>query len=308
VSRPYLTTRRWVREKFAEWGRGHPLWESKVLGNFPTQADNALISLAWIEAAARRVPTTPGAELTAGLDVAGPGEDETVLVVADGPTVVAVRAWTMADPRGEVVAALAPYKDRLVRVNVDSAGIGYYLGMHLEDLDYPVGLVNVGQAPSDPPKYANLKAEFYWQLRMRFQDGDVAGIRDERTIGQLAGILYRHDARGRITIESKEDARKRGVKSPDRAEAVMLAFASSALGWRMVSDDDDFAEGDRPTRPLMQQLQAVLPFELPSDLEETLGTCSDCLHFQATDGDSGRCTLRRLLTNAREIACGELLA
>jgi len=41
---------------------------------------------------------------------------------------------------------------------------------------------------------------------------------------QVASILYEHDARGRVAIERKEDARKRGVKTPDRAEAVMLAF------------------------------------------------------------------------------------
>ena len=42
---------------------------------------------------------------------------------------------------------------------------------------------------------------------------------------QLASIRYRHNARGQVVIESKEEARKRGVRSPDRAEAVMLAFA-----------------------------------------------------------------------------------
>src|SRR6266850_6112471 len=46
--RPYLTTRRWVKEKFHEWGLGHPLWESRVLGNFPKQSQDALISLTWL--------------------------------------------------------------------------------------------------------------------------------------------------------------------------------------------------------------------------------------------------------------------
>jgi hypothetical protein len=47
---------------------------------------------------------------------------------------------------------------------------------------------------------------------------------DETTVGQLAGILYEIDSQGRIKIESKEDARKRGVPSPDRADALMLAL------------------------------------------------------------------------------------
>jgi hypothetical protein len=69
----------------------------------------------------------------------------------------------------------------------------------------------------------------YWGLRLRAQDGDLAGLTDERTIAQLAGIRYSHNSRGQVVIESKEDARKRGVRSPDRAEAVMLAFAETKL-------------------------------------------------------------------------------
>src|SRR5262249_2838956 len=131
--RPYLVTRRWVREKWHEWGAGHPLWEARVLGQFPTQAEDALISLAWLEEADCRPAMPTGGSLRAGIDVAGPGEDETVLVIADGPSILTLKTWTKSDPRGELVAALAAYKERLETVNVDSAGIGHYLGKHLED-------------------------------------------------------------------------------------------------------------------------------------------------------------------------------
>src|SRR5437016_7154234 len=62
--RPYLVTRRWVREKFSEWGPGHPLWEARVLGQFPTQAEDALISLAWLEAARSEEHTSELQSLT----------------------------------------------------------------------------------------------------------------------------------------------------------------------------------------------------------------------------------------------------
>jgi hypothetical protein len=224
--RPYLTTRRWVREKHREWGPGHPLWEARVLGCFPAQSEDALLSLAWLEAA-RSSGQQPATDepLRAGLDVAGPGEDETVLTVRRGARILLHRAWPHSDPRGEVVAALAPFRGQLESVNVDSAGIGWYIYLHLKDSGFPAQPVNVGEAATDPEKYANLKAELYWGLRLRAQEGAIAGLTDERAIGQLAGIRYRHNARGQVVIESKEDARKRGVKSPDRAESIMLAFA-----------------------------------------------------------------------------------
>jgi phage terminase large subunit len=221
---PYLTTRRWVKEKYLEWGPEHPLWQSRVLGNFPTQSEDALLSLSWLEAAKYREMADEG-PFHAGVDVAGPGEDETVVCVRRGSRILLTKAFGGREPRGEVVAALLPYKSQLVTVNVDSVGIGYYMAQHLKDEGLPMREVNVGERPSDTEKYVNRKAELYWGLRERVEDGDMGGLSDERMIAQLAGIRYSHNSRGQIVIESKEEARKRGVKSPDRAEALMLAFA-----------------------------------------------------------------------------------
>jgi phage terminase large subunit len=215
--RPYLTTRRWVRDKFYEWGPGHPLWDSRVLGNFPSQAEDALIPLAWLEKC-QQSDSTVGVSLSldskklrAGLDVAGPGEDETVLVVRDGPWIIFTKVWMQADPRGEVVAALKQFAGRLEVINVDSAGIGWNMYTHLNDIFPGIAHpINVGESPHDSEKYANLKAELYWGLRMRAQAGDLIGYLDEKLVGQLAGIRYKHNARGQIVIESKEEARKRG--------------------------------------------------------------------------------------------------
>jgi hypothetical protein len=187
------------------------------------QAEDALLSLTWLEQAKLR--TEGEGELGAGIDVAGPGEDETVLCLRCGPKIITLRAWANHDPRGDVLSALLPYKGRLKAVNVDSVGIGYYMAQHLKDHGLPVREINVAEGARDSEKYSNRKAELYWDFRMRAQAGDLAGLTDERAIGQLAGLRYSHNSRGQVVIESKQDARKRGVKSPDRAEAIMLAFA-----------------------------------------------------------------------------------
>lgn len=220
--RRYLTTRRWAKEKYFEWGPGHPLWESRVLGNFPLQSEDALLSLTWLEQAKLR--TEGEREVWAGVDVAGPGESETVLCVRRGPRIVLLQAWAK-DSRGAVLAALGRFKSELKGINVDSVGVGEYFGKHLRDQGMPVNEVNVGQSAREAEKFSNLKAELYWNLRLRAESGNIAGLTDEKAIAQLASIRYSHNSRGQVVIESKEDARKRGVKSPDRAEAIMLAFA-----------------------------------------------------------------------------------
>ena len=225
---PYLTTRQWVKEKYREWGPGHPLWESRVMGNFPADDPQALIPLQYAEQARLRqvVAADVGELFEAGIDVADGGDNETVVCVRQGSRIVRMQAWAQRDPRGEVAAALAPYKSRLASVKVDKVGVGAYFEKHLSDLGYKTMGVNVGEAPYNTERFANLKAELYWGLRERFQQGDICGALDERTIAQLSTIRYELTSRGQIAIESKEKMAKRGVKSPDRAEALMLAFAA----------------------------------------------------------------------------------
>jgi phage terminase large subunit len=226
LRRPYLVTRRWVYEKYWTWGEKSALWQARVRGQFPEQAEDSLFSLAWLEAAKNRPGADdPKVKLAVGIDVGGPGEDETVVTIRGGGSILVQKTWPQQDPRGEVAAFLAPYRRRIDEVNIDSAGIGHYFAKHFEDLGYKVNFVNVGEALSDSEHYSNLKAELYWGLRQRFENGDVAGLLDEVTISQLAAIRYRHNARGQVMIESKDEARKRGVKSPDRAESLLLAFA-----------------------------------------------------------------------------------
>lgn len=228
---PYLTRKRWVYERYYEWGPGHPLWESRVLGNFAKQAPDALLSLDWLEKAAIREGKVEG-KCRAGLDVAGPGEDETVLTVTCGSTILLQKSWPIPDPRGEVIRELTPFRDRLEVLNVDCIGVGWGIYLHMKDMKLPAIPINICERSSDPELFADCKAEFYWGLRQRFQQGDVCGLigeeqtLTEETIAQLAGIRWKTNPRGQIEIESKEDAKKRGVKkSPDKAESVMLAYA-----------------------------------------------------------------------------------
>jgi hypothetical protein len=229
--RPYLVDRQWVYDRYHEWGEAHPLWQSRVRGQFPLQSDDALLSLAWLEAAAdRRSAYTPGVSTQAGVDVAGPGDDETVLCIRQGDAILHLEAFAQADARGPVIAALKPWLRRgLDAVNVDSAGLGHYYGLALEDADLPVVPVNVGESPTNDKakeKFTNLRAQVFWSFREWAAEGMLAGLTDRTAIAQLAGIRYEHDVKGHIKIEKKEDARKRGAKSPDRAEAVVLAFWS----------------------------------------------------------------------------------
>lgn len=232
--RPYLTQRRWVLEKYLQWGPDNPLFQAKVLGDFPDQDEFSLVALAWIEAAVEERLVDPATDLRtyAGVDVAGPGKDNTVLTLRRGPNVIfGPKRYPMADARGPVAKDLAPFKAELSgerggALNIDEIGIGYHFMTHFRDLGFNVRGVNVAETARNSERFANVKAELYWGLRERFKAGDVGNLRDEEAQGQLAGLRWFANARGQIEMESKKDmAKKRGLPSPDSAESVMLAFA-----------------------------------------------------------------------------------
>ena len=226
---PSLTSPRWVKERYLVWGLESPLFQTRVLGNFPPQSEFSLFSLNWLEAAqAREAIPKDDDPLVCGIDVAAGGECETVAVLRKGPRILEMKCWQDQDPRQQIRSFLQPYKDK-VEINIDSCGVGYYMGLWFEDLGFHVQHINVGEAAQkmrlDGDQFANLKAQLYWDLRIRMESGEVANLYDEMTIAQLSSIQWKLNQMGKVQIEPKDEMVKRGVDSPDRAEAVMLAFA-----------------------------------------------------------------------------------
>jgi hypothetical protein len=242
---PFLVTKRWVYDQYTVWWHGSesssPNWLSRVLARFPAQAQNALIKMVWLERAKQAALQNPISDsgsgpLVAGVDVGG-GQAETVVYVCeckrDRRKIIRMGAWRGEDTRGQVVNFLSEFRSRLSTVRVDSIGVGHNFALHLRDHRFPVEAVNVAMACESKPhwrendparRFVNLKASMYQAVADAFERDQVEGLMDETTVGQLAGILYEIDSQGRIKIESKEDARKRGVPSPDRADALMLAL------------------------------------------------------------------------------------
>ena len=249
VPRPYLAGPRWVREMLARYGPASNVWRWKVRGEFPQQDTDALILLEWIERAACREPgDLEAAPYAVGIDVAGPGEDEHVVAVTCGGHLEALYPWRgseMGVERGRVREVLADRTVGILRrlgprlrvVRVDEIGEGAHLVTILRRAlpGVTVDGVNVAQScrlEPDRQRYTNEKARLYWSLRERFREGTVSGIGDEVLSEQLSQVRY-DEYGGRVRIESKDKMRLRGVSSPDRAEALMLALAP-----RSERDDD----------------------------------------------------------------------
>ena len=232
---PYLVTRHFVHEAYHEWGEENPQWQARVRGQFPEFDEYALYSLSWLEQARnRRIPEIDllNAPFEGGLDVAGPGSDETALCIREGPKIHGIWGWKQADTKEKVLElcrkymALAAAKGKRFTLKVDAEGVGYHYALELKKAGIPVTRIRGQAKPRDTERFAKAKDEMYWDLRLALKDGRVANLNDDTTISQAVSPRWRESpSTGKIEVESKEKLRSRGIKSPDRLEAVVFAFA-----------------------------------------------------------------------------------
>ena len=230
---PGLVTVEDIAKLAADWGEDSPDFKSTVLAQFAGRSDG-LIRLALLHAASAPA-VYEGGPVRCGLDVAGPGDDETVLTVAEvdereRPTsrIILQKSWRKDDARGDVIAELAPYQGKIIVCNIDEVGLGYFWAKDFRAARIPARGVNVGKAPRNGERFRLLKDELYWGLRQRFEDGDIIGL-SAKARGQLASLRYNTNPRGQTVVETKDELRKRGVPSPDFAESTMLCFAPGGV-------------------------------------------------------------------------------
>lgn len=224
--RPLLLAPEWEEDKRRRWGEKSPRYVSKVLGDFPEIGDDTLISPRWIEAAQART-LDPGPHTVLGVDVARFGSDRTILSLARGPVVRIVgdhAKLRTTETTGQVIAAKREHGAHEVRV--DGVGVGAGVVDQLLQEGHDVVDMQSGAAAMNSEKFANARAEWWWGLRQRFEAGDIdLDPDDDELAAQLGTVKFKYTARGQVLIESKDDMRKRGLPSPDRADAVMLAKA-----------------------------------------------------------------------------------
>lgn len=205
------------------------------MGEFPDQGEDTLFRLTDIERAAHRDSLEPASDADAGqdeevelvlaVDVARFGSDRSVILRRRGHRVEEIRTFQKLDTMqltGWVVAAINEF--RPTRMYIDEIGVGAGVVDRLKEEGYRVHGVNVARRSRQDDVFANLRAEGFWRLRELFANGAISIPADNQLMGELAALRYSYDSLGRILMESKESMRQRGLPSPDKADALMLAF------------------------------------------------------------------------------------
>lgn len=232
-----------------KWGENSNVVRVRADGDFPTQADDVLISLELTEPCLTR-ECVPGDGLRKlGVDVARYGADRITLVLRQGRVVDHIKIYAKQDTMqtvGCVVAVLETWQVEEVDVDVIGLGAGVYDRLvevmaerrHQGLYACTVVAVNVSHAPPEQPVKGEprprLLRDYLWLEMARWlrDESPVFCAEDrqacEDLAGELASVKYRLDSDGHIVVEDKESMKKRLGHSPDIADGLGCTFLPSS--------------------------------------------------------------------------------
>lgn len=221
--------------------------------DYSASVENICIPAIWVSAAVNYALPKEGKKF-AGYDVADEGGDFFALVKRHGNFVYHVEKWkegtTTQSTRKVYFDCTA---DKVDTINYDSIGVGAGAkGEFAElntDLKIDISGIGVGDSAGSgmyreteklkTDMFLNLKAFLWWDMRLRFKrtyevknglsdyppEELISIPNDTELISELSQPKYKFAESGKIQIESKQDMKKRGIKSPNKADALMLSFA-----------------------------------------------------------------------------------
>ena len=227
-------SKEYIDEMQMRYGEESNAYRVRVLGDFPARDDDTAIPLELVESAQHRdVEVDEEANVVWGIDVARFGSASSALAKRQGRVLRDIRTWRGLDLMQLTGAIKAEYdalgpRDRPVEILVDSIGVGGGVVDRLQELGLPTVGVNSSEAPSMAGTYSNLRAELWFKLKGWLESREVLIPKDDALLAELVSPKYKFTSSGKMQIESKEQMRKRGLPSPDRADAVCLTFASDA--------------------------------------------------------------------------------
>ena len=248
---PGLLTREGVERFASEYGESSGVYASRVLAEFPDEAEEGLFRRSWLEEAAQRWKSGRFREAArrvahpvAALDVARFGADKSVLAVRRGPRLDRLEVWA----KSGLMATVERAKDILEEeditprwwsdsynkgggrgfVVVDEVGLGAGCLDRLNQLSYAAAGFNSSHRARDKRRFQNAKSEMFWNLRERLEEGSISLPPDRKLHDELMALRWSPTAAGRIRMESKSDLKNRIGRSPDRADACAMCYYDRA--------------------------------------------------------------------------------
>lgn len=227
----------YVEDKKAEYGEDSPRYKARVLGEFAYDLGDTLIKESDVTVAMDTEFFIPAetSRRVLGCDVSRYGDDFSVVYLAEW-TLEGLKKVRYLDSWGEAPTTESAKRihklalDHAVQeVRVDGHGLGGGVldNLELEDGTYHIIDMNSNATTSNRKQWHNARAYWWDTMRSELRKGQIDVDHEDETLrDELCSVEYGYSRQsGGLLIESKDDMRKRGAKSPDYADAAIYACA-----------------------------------------------------------------------------------
>lgn len=230
-----IVTRESIDQKLKKGGgsKDSSYYRIRVLGLPPINANDTLIPWDWVDMAKNNldiVPMDTDQEIFS-VDV-GAGGDPSVILRRKGNVVLEIMENDTADSEvltGWIMGKIFKYEPRIVFI--DAIGWGWGIAGNLRArTQCEIVDVNVTDSAAEDNRYHRLRDELWGRLRERFEHHDISIPDDDELIAQLTTIKY-EEPNGKLKVEAKRDLKRRGLNSPNKADALMMTeyYQTSSL-------------------------------------------------------------------------------
>ena len=245
------TNKQNIESLIRKYGKDSNVVLVRVYGEFPKQENDMFIALALVEHCCMLdLPEDiPIKRISFGVDVARYGSDETVIAKNIGGRIslpISFRGQSLMTTVGKIVqlyrqtlAEFPQYRGNIY-VNIDDCGLGGGVTDRLEEVKQEESLTRMvivpinaaGKVPEEKTEHGNQKANdiydnmttYLWgTVKDKLMLEEISLENDNELVAQLTCRKYRLTSKGKVLLESKEEMKKRGLSSPDRADAVALS-------------------------------------------------------------------------------------
>ena len=219
-----------------EVGRDSAWFRSSVLAEFSTLDEAVVINRDIID----KLLLSPTQHLRVSGEVShkkcgvdlGFSKDETVAWVIDGNKLVDMLSIFQNDTTLQADRLVLFFEKHGLKgedIAVDDSNFGHSVNDMFRARGYEVRRVTNQSRAHTTKMYGNRGAEMWFNFKRLVELKLVHGldkVRDKVMINQLCNRYYKQtEANGKLMLESKKEARAKGHPSPDRADALILAFS-----------------------------------------------------------------------------------
>lgn len=272
-----------------KYGEHSNVVKVRVYGDFPAQEDDTFIPLSLIEQTTlNELEIEKINRVSLGVDVARYGDDETIIASNIGGKIeipVIRHGQSLMTTVGDIVMQYKqivndyPQYTGVITVNIDDTGLGGGVTDRLEEVKTEQRLrrmeivpVNFGNKPpqdGSEEHYQDISTYMWATVKAEMENKEISVPNDEELVAQFSVRKYSITSQGKIMLESKKDMKARGIKSPDRADAVALSCYTQNKVYNSFIDKTEAVVIPRDAVKVMQIAQVNIGISIGSSVRGT---------------------------------------